>query len=249
MEVVFYPNGYPIGEQSTRKMIGPRLYDDDKICYAPNPKIVGSASHKLYQRYGLAQSVAEAKRLGARPIDFAFDSNWGYLTVSKLSLVPHFPVADAALIRDALPACRKGVSSKVGKGEGKMVKLRVLEMSVGHNGLNVPRQALAKLAACCPALRGVEDEKWAAVDGPFAKVPLDILRVLLEWATVGKLLYQRRRTKAVYNALLKACGNKVVARLVKQLEAKESRKESRAKEQHTQLTTKVRKTLKLKRKR
>merc|ERR1719199_318639 len=92
-------------------------------------------------------------------------------------------------------------------------------MSEGHKGLDVPRKALSKLAARCPALRSVDDERWAATEGPFAKVPMDVLRVLLRWATAGQLRYERRRTKAVYNALLKACGNKSIARLVKQAEA------------------------------
>merc|ERR1719230_1240100 len=40
MEVVFYVNGYPPGEAIKRKMIAPRLCDDDRICYVPNPKLV-----------------------------------------------------------------------------------------------------------------------------------------------------------------------------------------------------------------
>lgn len=220
MEVVFHPHGYPPGEGIKRRMIAPRLLDDDEIRYAPNPKLVGSHSYKLYQRYSSATSVAEAKRLGARGIDFAFDSNWGYLTVSHLSLASTCDPADACLLQDP---CKGRMSAL--RGKSKMVKVRVLEMSEGHKGMDIPRSALAKLAARSPAIRRVkDDEKWTAMDGPFVKTTLDVLRVLLRWATTGRLVYERRRTKAVYTALSKACGNTTVARRVKQLEADESRK-------------------------
>merc|ERR1712070_621160 len=88
MEVVFYPNGMPPEESRKRRMIYPKLRGDDKISYKPNPKLPGSVSWKLYEKYCRAKTVAEARRLGARSIDFAFDSNWGYLTVSQLSLAP-----------------------------------------------------------------------------------------------------------------------------------------------------------------
>jgi len=224
MEVVFYPHGYPPGEGIKRRMIAPRLCDEDRISYSPNPKLAGSHSYKLYQKYGSAETVAEAKRLGARPIDFAFDSNWGYLTVSNLSLVPHFESADGCTIADK--KCKKEAKAKVYHGVSKMVKVRLLEMSEGHKGLDVPRKLLGKLASRCPALRSVTDEGWAATDGPFVKVPMDILRVLLRWGTTGQLRFERRRSKAVYNAILKACGNKAAARLVKQHEAKEGKMHS-----------------------
>lgn len=217
MEVVFFTNGYPPGEAIKRKMIGPRLSDDDRIRYAPNPKLPGSVSFGLYQRYSSAETVAEAKRLGARAIDFAFDSNWGYLSVSRLSMVPHFVDADACAIKDK-PSV-KDAASKVGKGDTKTVKVRILEMSEGHKGLDMPRKMLAKLATRAPALRSVPEEKWAAMDGPLVKVPMDVVRVLLRWATTGQLRYERRHTKAVYNALLKTCGNKAAAGLVKQYES------------------------------
>lgn len=243
MEVVFHTNGYPPGEGIKRKMISPRLYDTDRISYALNPKLVGSHSHKLYQRYCSAKTVAEAKRRGARGIDFAFDSNWGYLTVSHLSLEPQGSAEDTCDIRDK-PA-PGGAPSKVAKGDSATVKVRVLEMSEGHKGLDVPRKALAKLAARCPVLRSVAEEKWATMEGPFVKNPLDVLRVLLRWANSGQLHYERRRTKAVYNALLKVCRSKVAARLVKDQEARDRQE---GKMQTPRSRTRVRKTLKLKRK-
>lgn len=256
MEVVFHSNGYPPGEGIKRKMICPRLHDTDEIRYAPNPKLVGSVSYKLYQRYSRAKTVAEAKKLGARGIDFAFDSNWGYLTVTRLTLTPKGSDEDASIIQDK-PATGESVS-KVAKGTSSTVKVRVLEMSEGHKGLDVPRKALAKLAARCPVLRGVTEETWAAMEGPFVKVPLDVLRVLLRWASTGQLRYERRRTKAVYNALLKVCGSKVAARRVKEQEAKDQEEgKMTAPRSDTRIRVRkdtrvrvggVRKTLKLKRK-
>merc|ERR1711865_631321 len=104
-------------------------------------------------------------------------------------------------------------------GDTKTVKVRILEMSEGHKGLDMPRKMLAKLATRAPALGSVPEEKWAAMDGPLVKVPMDVVRVLLRWATTGQLRYERRHTKAVYNALLKTCGNKAAAGLVKQYES------------------------------
>merc|ERR1712149_165626 len=100
-----------------------------------------------------------------------------------------------------------------------MMKIRLQEMSEGHQGLPIPRKDIVKLAAFCPTLRSVEEKQWVSMDGPLAKVPMDVFRVLLRWANSGELRYDSRRTKHVYNALLKACGNKVIARLVKQHEA------------------------------
>ena len=63
-------------------MIAPRLRDEDVIEYqAKNPKEKGTVSRALYRQYMAATTVAEARRCGSRPIDFAFDPNWGYLTV------------------------------------------------------------------------------------------------------------------------------------------------------------------------
>merc|ERR1711972_91684 len=205
-----------------RRMIAPRLHDSDRIKYAPNPKLVGSYSFKLYEKYGKAKTVAEAKRLGARGIDFAFDSNWGYLTVSKLSLEPHGDNSECCTVDDHLREKRKRAVSMLANGSSSTVKVRVLEMSEGHKGLDVPRESLAQLASRCPALRKIKDEEtWASMDSPFLQVPLEILRILLRWAASGRLRYRRRHTKAVYNALLNACGNKATARKVKKLEALE----------------------------
>merc|ERR1711988_2095271 len=88
MEVVFYPHGRPPGETKNKRMWVPGLRDDDKIEYAANPKRKGSIAYGLYQRYKNSKTFAEAKKNGARSIDFAFDSNWGYLKVTDISTVP-----------------------------------------------------------------------------------------------------------------------------------------------------------------
>jgi len=219
MEVTFYPLGYPTGEGSKRKMIYPRLFDEDCIEYKPNPKRPGSESHKLYERYKRATTVRQARELGARPIDLAFDSNWGYLTVTRLSVAP-VPVreADRCEVRHqgAEPSATPSV---VAGGQSEFVKVRVREMSEGHKGLAVARAALAQLAARCPGLREVPDEVWASMEeGPLKAVPLTVLRALLCWAETGTLTYERHRTKAVHLAL-KACGASDTARAVKRLEA------------------------------
>jgi hypothetical protein len=233
MEVVFHSNGYPPGEGIKRRMIAPRLHDDDRIRYAPNPKLVGSYSHKLYSKYCKAKTVAQAKRLGARGIDFAFDSNWGYLIVSQLSLAPHGHKSERCSLQEEAQAEKKS-KMKAGAGGGSAtVKVRVLEMSEGHKGLDVPRHTLAKLASRCPALRSIKEEtKWASIDGPFAGVPLEVLRILLSWAERGRLTYMTRHTKAVYKALLK-CGNKATARKVKELEATEVSHHTKTKHKST----------------
>ena len=78
-----------MGEGSRRRMIAPRLRDEDVIEYqAKNPKEKRTVSRALYRQYMAATTVAEARRCESRPIDFAFDSNWGYLTVKKLNIDP-----------------------------------------------------------------------------------------------------------------------------------------------------------------
>jgi len=222
MEVVFFPLGYPTGEGSKRKMLCPHLLDEDSIEYKPNPKQVGSHSHSLYEKYKVARTVAEARGLGARPIDFAFDSNWGYLTVTKLHTEP---VSNECEVR-AFGGAGSRVA-QVDKGEGDLLKVRVKEMSEGCKGLSISRRSLACLARRCPSLRKVEDKQWAATDGPLISVPLAAVRVLLHWAQTGRLSYARRRTKVVHDAL-KVCGLKDMAKAVKRLEAQAAQAEARA---------------------
>jgi len=221
MEVVFYPNGYPIGERSNRKMICPALRDADCIEYQPNPKNVGSHSYDLYESYKVAKTVAEARALGARGIDFAFDSNWGYLSVTRLSTEPR---SDECVVTDADCGLRRVRLRKPPPGSPR-IKVRIKEMSEGHKGLAVCSQELAMLIAKCPALRQVKEESWAAADGPLKTVPLEIFRVLLHWAKSGALSYARRQTKAVH-AALKLCGAVEAARGVKLREVKELRAQS-----------------------
>jgi len=221
MEVVFHTNGYPPGEGIKRRMIAPALRDEDRIAYAPNPKVVGSHSYKLYERYKTATTVAEARKLGARPIDFAFDSNWGYLTVTNLSTAPRS--SECVLADSACGLPRSTRQSSVAKGAAP-VKVRVKEMSEGHQGLAVDREDIVRLLTKCRGLTCTLEESLAAVDGPFSKVPLEIFRVLLHWAQTGKLSYARAQVKALHMAL-KACGEPEAARGVKQLEVAELRAE------------------------
>merc|ERR1712183_1021589 len=91
-------------------------------------------------------------------------------------------------------------------------------------GMEIRRELLARLASRCPLLQEVEDDSWCAVDGPLATVYLRVLRILLHWATTGRLLYPRELTKRVHDAL-KTCGAKGAARAVKRLEAQECKAE------------------------
>eukprot|EP00928_Gymnodinium_smaydae_P078676 TRINITY_DN62783_c0_g1_i1.p1 TRINITY_DN62783_c0_g1~~TRINITY_DN62783_c0_g1_i1.p1 ORF type:complete len:776 (+),score=149.25 TRINITY_DN62783_c0_g1_i1:90-2330(+) len=215
MEVDFYSRGEPPGEAAKRKMWAPYLRNEDEIeYYLPNPKLASSHSYKLYEGYCRAKTVEEAKALGARSIDFAFDYNWSYLQVKRLSLEPlscECKVSPEADVADAAPA----------DGPDK-IKVRVLEMSEGHQGISMQRDVLSPLICRCPTLRGIPDEKWAAVDGPLAKVSLEILRILLYWAQEGVLQYARKQTKAVY-AALKSFKAVEAARAVKLLEAADSK--------------------------
>merc|ERR1712061_301694 len=136
--------------------------------------------------------------MGARGIDFAFDSNWGYLTVSKLSLKPCGDQSERCTVQEEAWTDQNRAAKTIIQGNTKTVKVRVLEMSEGHKGLDVPRQSLAKLATRCPILRSIKEEStWASMEGPFLNTPLEILRILLRWAETGCLSYQRRHTKAV----------------------------------------------------
>mmetsp|Transcript_14874 Transcript_14874/g.39940 ORF Transcript_14874/g.39940 Transcript_14874/m.39940 type:complete len:295 (+) Transcript_14874:3-887(+) len=202
-------------------MIAPSLRDKDCIEYKPNPKIKDTVSWGLYEQYKRAKTVAEARRLGARNIDFAFDSNWGYLQVQELCIEPlsqECRLADADM---GLPTSLHQQKSAISRGFGKdaNIRVRVKEMSEGHKGIAISRKVLARLAGRAPRFREVSEETWAAVDGPVASVPLEVLRILLYWAHHGVLLYPRKLTKALHSAL-KAAGVPEAAKAVKLLEAK-----------------------------
>lgn len=166
-------------------------------------------------------TVAAARQRGARGIDFAFDSNWGYLQVTDLCAEPLS--CERRVVDAECGVPKERPRTQIASGRVDTVRVRVKEMSLGHKGLAVSRKALAKFAAKCPALRDVSEETWAAVDGPLVKLPLEVLRVLLHWAANGVLLYACKQTKAVH-AALKAAGALEAARGVKRLEAKELRR-------------------------
>ena len=61
------------------------LHGSTAIKYAMgNPKVPGTAAHARYQRYCVAQTVAEAQQLGALPEDLRHDRNKGYLRELKV---------------------------------------------------------------------------------------------------------------------------------------------------------------------
>jgi hypothetical protein len=197
------------------------LRDEDRIRYKPNPKVVSSYSYKLYEKYKRAKTVGEARRLGARNIDLGFDYNWGYMQVIKLSTRPTTWDCEVQEDDDHYTPSAASSGWKKAKADDELcIKVRVKEMSEGHKGLEVPRADLKLLIARCPTLRRSNEEALTKPDGPLAKIPLSVVRLLLNWVVTGKLRYERRLTKAVYDAL-KSLGCKRSARSVKKLEAKE----------------------------
>merc|ERR1712194_999614 len=215
MEVVFHFHGCPPGEHASRRMRVPSYRDGDWIRYGRNPKCVGSVSWGLYEKYKVAKTVKEAKKLGSRAIDFAFDSNWGYLHVVKIQTAP---VSEGCVMLDkdcGVP--RKRLKVALGKSETPHIKIRYKEMSEGHQGMNICRKAITRLAEKCPALCRLPESEWVALGAPLAKAPLDIVRILLHWAEVGTLQFRRQETAAVH-AALKLCGSKEAASCVKLVE-------------------------------
>eukprot|EP00931_Biecheleriopsis_adriatica_P093899 TRINITY_DN67621_c0_g1_i1.p1 TRINITY_DN67621_c0_g1~~TRINITY_DN67621_c0_g1_i1.p1 ORF type:complete len:677 (-),score=151.55 TRINITY_DN67621_c0_g1_i1:49-2037(-) len=222
MEVNFYSHGCPPGEVSNRKRIAPRLMGSDRIRYKQeNPKLPGCHAYKLYEGYKRARTVAEASRLGARPIDLAHDYNWGFLSV--LNLTTAVP-CDLEIKEASRSSGSK--ASQVAKAEEAFIKVRIREMSLGHRGLDIPKESLMQLAAKVPELKRVAVEDFAKEDGPLASIPLVVLRTLLRWAATGSLRYERCRTKAV-NAALKALGLRELAKQVKKREAEEAKEASK----------------------
>jgi hypothetical protein len=213
MEVVFYPHGVPPAEACLRSMIAPRYRGEDMILYRHrNPKKVGSKSYDLYEAYKCARTVAEARGKGARGIDFAFDSNWGYLTVTGLNTDP---LSRECEVHDReIPVPQSSMSMPVvANGIGDTVKVRLKEMSLGHGGLAMSRITLIKLAMKCKGLRELHDVEFADTNGPFVTIPIDVFRILLHWADAGRLLFASTHAKELYLAL-KACGATEAARKV-----------------------------------
>ena len=154
--------------------------------------------------------MAQARQLGSRPIDFAFDSNWGYLVVKKLNIDPTCTECEV-LDHDTLRKVHSTIDCK-----GDVVHVRLKEMSLGHVGIPIPRATLQRLSKKCPRLQGRSDTEFAAEDGPLTAIPFEVFRVLLFWAETGRLLFERRNTK-VLSLALKACGAREVARKVRQV--------------------------------
>jgi len=153
---------------------------------------VGSKSYELYEAYKCARTVAEARSRGARGIDFAFDSNWGYLTVTGLDT---HPLSRECEVHDRdIPVLHSGVSMPVvANGIGDIVNVRLKEMSGGHGGLAISRVTLVKLAMKCKSLRELHDAKFAATSGPFVSIRTELFRILLYWADAGRLLFARNQ--------------------------------------------------------
>ena len=209
MEVYFYSAGNPPGE---RKMIAPHLRDEDVIEYQEeNPKKKGTLSYALYQQYKAATTVGEARWLGSRPIDFAFDTNWGYLMVRKLNIDPKNDECEV-LEEDML----SGHASAIARSSADVIHVRLKEMSLGHAGIAMPREMLIRLSQRCQRLSNKGDKEFAAQDGPFAAIPIDVFRMLLHWAETGRLLFESRKTKELYLAL-RACGAPETARKVRRV--------------------------------
>jgi len=195
---------------SNKKRIAPQLLEQDKIRYQQrNPKVPGCQAFHLYEGYKRARTVAGAARLGARPIDFAHDYNWGFLRVVGLASAKWDVEVETGVMLGP---------QRTPKSHKQFVKVRIREMSLGHLGLDVPKSDIERLKCRCPALCFVDDKQWAAEDGPLASVRLVALRSILRFVETGLLRYERKHAWLVYDAL-KVCGRVDMARKVKSLEA------------------------------
>jgi len=197
------------------KVVSPDLRDNDRIQYKPNPKRPGSRAHELYECYQSAQTVADARKLGARPIDFAHDWTMGHLIVTCLSTEPtstEFELRDPGAGRIG-----EAYSPSALEGDlGDTIMIRVLGMGVGHPGLALQRDALMRLSGCCPVLRDVAPGHWLEEGGPLATVQMDVLRVLLHWGDTGVLRFGRRNVHALSTAL-EGLGAEAAARMIGEL--------------------------------
>ncbi|CAK9005435.1 unnamed protein product [Durusdinium trenchii] len=239
MEVNFYSMGYPPGELARpvtahsdarplrgtkKKRIGPHLMSSDRIRYKQlNPKVPGCHAYKLYEGYKTARTLRQAVDWGARPIDLAHDYNWGFMSVVDLSL--NFPYE--VEIKEKLSKPRKAIFDW-SKSPEKFIKVRIKEMSLGHQGLDVRKESLQLLAERVPErFRKLDTESLKKEEGLLSHVPLVVFRALLRWASTGHLRYERKRTRAVHDAL-KVLGLKTLAKRVKQLEAQEAKEALKA---------------------
>lgn len=224
MEVNFYSMGYPPGEGTKKKRIGPHLMSSDRIRYKQlNPKVPGCHAYKLYEGYKTARTLRQAVDWGARPIDLAHDYNWGFMSVVDLSL--NFPYE--VEIKEKLSKPRKAIFDW-SKSPEKFIKVRIKEMSLGHQGLDVRKESLQLLAERVPErFRKLDTESLKKEEGLLSHVPLVVFRALLRWASTGHLRYERKRTRAVHDAL-KVLGLKTLAKRVKQLEAQEAKEALKA---------------------
>lgn len=191
----------------------PHLLDADRVSYKKeNPKKHGCMAYKRYQKYSRAKTVGEAVKLGALAIDLVFDYNHGFMQVAGLHTRPaewDFEIADYSGRPNSLPS-----STAISAGHGKMVKLRVGEMTAMNKGIDVPRNDLAMLAARVGKLHRTPEARWATESSPTAQVPLAALRVLLHWARHGRLCCARGRQKQAVCDALKLWGENRMASLV-----------------------------------
>ena len=188
------------------RKVGRHLVDDDRISYdQENPKLPGCHAHKLYSKYCRAQSVREAKRRGCRQVDFMYDLNWGHLHVLDLHTEPRgwdFELFDPAWqIRSQVATGTTALSSAPRQRKTSTVQIRSLELTECQAGFGLARVTLAGLAARCPVLREIPEERFGARDGPTACLPLSVLRSLLGWAATGRLRCERRHLEVLCDTL------------------------------------------------
>ena len=188
------------------KQVGRHLVDDDRIIYEQeNPKLLGCHAHKLYSKYLRARSVREAKRRGCRQIDLMYDFNWGYLRVSDLHTEPRswdFELSDPAWrVRPPVALSATAVGSVPWRGKTSTVQVRSSELTEFQAGLGLARLALASLAARCPVLHSVPEERFSARDGPTACLPLSVMRSLLGWAATGCLRCEQQHLEVLCDTL------------------------------------------------
>eukprot|EP00913_Durusdinium_trenchii_P004898 g4547.t1 len=181
------------------------------------PRLIGPPKKRRDKK------TMEAVDWGARPIDLAHDYNWGFMSVVDLSL--NFPYE--VEIKEKLSKPRKAIFDW-SKSPEKFIKVRIKEMSLGHQGLDVRKESLQLLAERVPErFRKLDTESLKKEEGLLSHVPLVVFRALLRWASTGHLRYERKRTRAVHDAL-KVLGLKTLAKRVKQLEAQEAKEALKA---------------------
>eukprot|EP00928_Gymnodinium_smaydae_P032188 TRINITY_DN23378_c0_g1_i1.p1 TRINITY_DN23378_c0_g1~~TRINITY_DN23378_c0_g1_i1.p1 ORF type:complete len:585 (+),score=156.06 TRINITY_DN23378_c0_g1_i1:71-1825(+) len=204
---------------SQHRGIVEHLQPEDRLSYVQqNPKVPGSVSHGLFERYKRAQNFAEAKQRGARAIDFRYDYNQGYMKVVGLQTRPidwelevRDPAWKEAAAATMVQASSGSSASAVGaadpkhsSAEGSMVRVRVKELSPKHAGVEVPLAAINRLLSRVPTLQSVPLSRWATPDAeeaPLAAVPLTLLRTLLHWAEEGVLCFSRSHKKELRDVL------------------------------------------------